>query len=92
MAGDKFGVEQPRGVQLLRDPRLNKSTAFTEPEREAFGLIGLVPEGVDTEENQLQRVHLQLSQKSTDLDKYIYGSSGKCVLFLTDQVEGHAVS
>jgi len=75
MAGDKFGVEQPRGVQLLRDPRLNKSTAFTEPEREAFGLIGLVPEGVDTEENQLQRVHLQLSQKSTDLDKYIYLSS-----------------
>jgi hypothetical protein len=27
-----------RGKALLRDPRLNKSTAFTEAEREALGL------------------------------------------------------
>ena len=65
----------PHGIHLLRDPRLNKSTAFTEPERETLGLIGLVPEGVDTEETQLRRIHLQLSHKSTDLDKYIYLSA-----------------
>src|SRR5262245_56552233 len=65
----------PRGVHLLRDPRLNKSTAFTEPEREALALTGLVPEGIDTAENQLRRVLLQLSQKTTDLDRYIYLSS-----------------
>jgi malate dehydrogenase (oxaloacetate-decarboxylating)(NADP+) len=70
-----LGQDLPRGMHLLRDPRLNKSTAFTEPEREALGLIGLVPEGVDTEETQLRRVHLQLSHKSTDLDKYIYLSA-----------------
>ena len=62
----------PRGVALLRDPQLNKSTAFTESEREALGLLGLLPEGIDSEETQIQRVHLQLSQKPNDLEKYIY--------------------
>src|SRR5580700_21035 len=61
-----------RGVALLRDPRLNKSTAFTESEREGLGLLGLVPEGIDTEETQIQRVLLQLTQKPNDLEKYIY--------------------
>ena len=60
------------GVSLLRDPRLNKSTAFTDEERDALGLVGLVPEGIDTEDTQLQRVLLQLGQKPTDLEKYIY--------------------
>ena len=69
------GRDLPRGVHLLRDPHLNKSTAFADAEREALGLIGLVPEGVDTEETQLRRVHLQLSHKSTNLDKYIYLSA-----------------
>ena len=61
-----------RGLALLRDPQLNKSTAFTEAEREALGLLGLLPEGIDSEETQLQRVHLQLSKKPNDLEKYIY--------------------
>ena len=43
-----------RGLALLRDPQLNKSTAFTESEREALGLLGLLPEGIDSEETQLQ--------------------------------------
>src|ERR1700730_1045016 len=61
-----------RGTALLRDPQLNKSTAFTESEREALGLVGLVPEGIDNAEAQIQRVLLQLGQKPTDLEKYIY--------------------
>ena len=64
--------DKPRGIQLLRDPRINKSTAFTAEEREAFGLVGLVPEGIDTEEIQIQRAMLQLAQKPSDLEKYIY--------------------
>ena len=62
----------PRGLALLRDPQLNKSTAFTESEREALGLLGLLPEGIDSEETQIQRVQLQLSQKPNALEKYIY--------------------
>jgi malate dehydrogenase (oxaloacetate-decarboxylating)(NADP+) len=62
----------PRGLALLRDPQFNKSTAFTESEREALGLHGLLPEGIDSEADQIRRVHLQLSQKPNDLEKYIY--------------------
>ena len=65
-------ADTPRGLALLRDPRLNKSTAYTESEREALGLLGLLPEGIDTEETQIERVHLHLSRKPNDLEKYIY--------------------
>ena len=61
-----------RGMALLRDPILNKSTAFPESEREALGLLGLLPEGIDSEETQIQRVQLQLSKKPNELEKYIY--------------------
>ena len=61
-----------RGIALLRDPILNKSTAFPESEREALGLLGLLPEGIDSEETQIQRVQIQLSKKPNELEKYIY--------------------
>jgi malate dehydrogenase (oxaloacetate-decarboxylating)(NADP+) len=61
-----------RGIELLHDPSLNKSTAFTETEKQALGLLGLVPDVTETEELQLQRVNLQLGQKPTDLERYIY--------------------
>jgi malate dehydrogenase (oxaloacetate-decarboxylating)(NADP+) len=61
-----------RGAVLLRDPHFNKSTAFTAEEREALGLVGLLPEGIDTEDIQIQRVMQQLALKPTDLEKYIY--------------------
>ncbi len=61
-----------RGIDLLRDPQLNKFTAFTEAEREALDLTGLLPAAVDSEETQVQRVLQQLGQKPTDLERYIY--------------------
>jgi malate dehydrogenase (oxaloacetate-decarboxylating)(NADP+) len=61
-----------RGVELLRDPSLNKSTAFSDAEKRAAGLVGLLPEVIETEELQLQRVMMQLGHKATDLDRYIY--------------------
>ena len=61
-----------RGMDILRDPRLNKMTGFSEEEREALGLVGLVPEGIDTETTQVQRVLHQINRKPTDLGKYIY--------------------
>jgi malate dehydrogenase (oxaloacetate-decarboxylating)(NADP+) len=70
-----FRQPLPRGVDLLHNARLNKSTAFSEAEREALGLVGLLPEGVDDDELQMRRVHLQLSRKTTALEKYIYLSS-----------------
>ena len=61
-----------RGAELLLDPRWNKSTAFTEEERERLGLVGLLPDGIDTLKLQLQRVRAQLDAKSTDLERYIF--------------------
>ena len=61
-----------RGIAVLRDPKLNKSTAFTEAEKEALGLVGLVPDVTETEDLQLRRVNLQLAQKPTDLERYVY--------------------
>jgi len=61
-----------RGIELLHDPLLNKSTAYADAEKEALGLVGLVPDVTETEDLQLQRVMLQLAQKPTDLERYIY--------------------
>jgi malate dehydrogenase (oxaloacetate-decarboxylating)(NADP+) len=61
-----------RGIELLRDPEHNKSTAFTEAEREELGLTGLLPAGVDAEETQVQRALQQIGDKPTDLERYIY--------------------
>jgi malate dehydrogenase (oxaloacetate-decarboxylating)(NADP+) len=60
------------GIEILRDPSLNKLTAFTEEEKQALGLVGLVPDCTETEDLQLSRVMTQLGQKTTDLERYIY--------------------
>jgi len=61
----------PRGVDLLRDPALNKGTAFTEAEREALGLRGLLPPLVAAQEEQVGRALENLRRVPDPLDKYI---------------------
>ena len=61
-----------RGIELLQDPALNKSTAFSEAEKQALELVGLVPDVTETEDLQLSRVMMQLGHKNTDLERYIY--------------------
>lgn len=63
---------QKRGLELLMDASMNKSTAFTEAEKQELGLIGLVPDTVETEDLQVRRVLMQLGHKNTDLDRYVY--------------------
>ena len=62
----------PTGAALLRDPVLNKGTAFTEEERDALGLRGLLPPRVHSQEEQVARVLANLRRKSSDLEKYIF--------------------
>ena len=62
----------PTGVALLRNPDLNKGTAFTEAERDALGLRGLLPPRVHSIDEQLLRVLGNLRRKPTDLEKYIF--------------------
>jgi malate dehydrogenase (oxaloacetate-decarboxylating)(NADP+) len=61
----------PRGIFLLHDPTLNRGTAFTEAERDAFGLRGLLPPRVHTQDEQVQRVLGQFRQTSSDLEKFV---------------------
>src|SRR5262249_50116151 len=65
-------VDGKRGIDILHDPVLNKATAYTEAERQALGLVGLVPDATETEDLQLRRVLQQLGHKTTDLERYIY--------------------
>jgi malate dehydrogenase (oxaloacetate-decarboxylating)(NADP+) len=61
-----------RGMDLLQDPLLNKSTAFSEAEKQALGIVGLVPDISETQDIQLSRVMMQLGHKHSDIDRYIY--------------------
>jgi len=63
---------QPRGTALLTDPLLNKGTAFTERERDALGLRGLLPPRVFSLEEQVKRSLAAIRRKSDALEKYIY--------------------
>jgi malate dehydrogenase (oxaloacetate-decarboxylating)(NADP+) len=60
------------GSALLRDPFLNKGTAFTEEERDNGRLRGLLPPRVLSMEAQAGKVLQNFSEKATDLEKYLY--------------------
>ena len=62
----------PRGHALRTDSLLNKGTAFTERERDALGLRGLLPPRVFTIEEQLVRVYGNFHRKPDALEKYIF--------------------
>src|SRR5271154_4922785 len=59
------------GYELLRDPRFNKGTAFTEAERRAWGLEGLLPAAVLPIEMQVARRRDEIAKLSDDLQKYL---------------------
>ena len=59
------------GSALLARPSLNKGTAFTEDEREAFGLHGLLPPDVESLETQVRRAYDAYRRKATDLGRHI---------------------
>jgi malate dehydrogenase (oxaloacetate-decarboxylating)(NADP+) len=62
----------PTGVDLLHDPMFNQGTAFTEAERDAFGLRGLLPPRVLTQAMQAKRILENFHKKPNDLEKYVY--------------------
>lgn len=69
---DKEQVIRTRlsGFDLLLNPRLNKGTAFTEAERDAFALHGLLPPHVGTLEDQRERRKITLRNRATSFGKY----------------------
>ena len=60
------------GYQLLHNPVLNKGVAFTEQERDALGLRGLLPPRVSSQDEQVCRALENLRAKPSDLERYIF--------------------
>lgn len=61
-----------RGRRLLAEPALNKGTAFTDSERQALGLVGLLPDAVETIEQQVVRTGLEFDRLHDDLERHVY--------------------
>jgi malate dehydrogenase (oxaloacetate-decarboxylating)(NADP+) len=59
------------GYDLLHNPRRNKGTAFTDAERRARGIEGLLPPASITIELQVARLHSELANLDNDLQKYL---------------------
>ncbi len=60
------------GYSILRNPRFNKGTAFTLEEREKYGLVGIIPDEIETLETQILRIQEQLESFEKPINKYTY--------------------
>ncbi len=60
------------GQRRMLDPALNKSTGFSESERDQYQLRGLLPPRVLSLDEHVKRVQSHLRKKGTDLEKHIY--------------------
>ncbi len=60
------------GPSLLEMPLLNKGSAFSREERLEFNLIGLLPQNVESIEEQAERAYRQYQQCYSDLDRHIH--------------------
>ncbi|MEO7586580.1 MAG: NAD-dependent malic enzyme [Arachnia sp.] len=61
-----------RGRSILSEPRINKGTGFTLPEREDLGLVGLLPSRVLTLDEQAHRAYLMYLDQPSDLAKHVF--------------------
>ncbi|HTE78009.1 MAG TPA: NAD-dependent malic enzyme, partial [Xanthobacteraceae bacterium] len=60
------------GYELLNNPLLNKGTAFTDAERDAFDLHGLLPPHVAELDYQVKRRHDAFRGLASDLQCYVF--------------------
>jgi malate dehydrogenase (oxaloacetate-decarboxylating) len=60
------------GPALLSTPLLNKGSAFSTTERKYFNLEGLLPEAIESIEEQTGRAYKQYQSFENDMDKHIY--------------------
>ena len=64
-----------RKEKFLTDPLQNKGLAFSQKERDEYGLNGLLPYSVLTLEEQLQQRYKSFKAQPNDLAKYVFLSS-----------------
>ncbi|MGB3253013.1 NAD-dependent malic enzyme [Buttiauxella gaviniae] len=60
------------GDSLIKNSLLNKGSAFTSEERDAFNLSGLIPPKIETLDDQVKRVHMQLNRFISNEAKHVF--------------------
>jgi hypothetical protein len=76
-----FATTALSGYELLADPQFNKGTAFSETEREAFDLHGLLPPNVATLDEQVsRRLSLTAALNSIGHDQSFYKPVATCAV------------
>ncbi|KAK3874451.1 hypothetical protein Pcinc_020615 [Petrolisthes cinctipes] len=70
--GDNVCPNMVRGIDYLRDPRLNKGMAFSLEERQVLGLHGLIPPRFKTQEEQVDLCRKNIERYQEPLNKFIY--------------------
>lgn len=66
---------EKRGVDVLKDKRISKSTAFNAEEKEQMGLRGLLPYAISSQDKQKLRVIENIRRKESSIEKYIFLSA-----------------
>ena len=64
--------KKPTGFNVLHNPKLNKGSAFSEAERDQYGLRGLLPAGASNQVTQIQRALENMRRKAYDIERYIF--------------------
>jgi malate dehydrogenase (oxaloacetate-decarboxylating) len=72
LTGEEYYEVYLRGMQLITDPLLNKGANFSLEERASLGLVGLLPYGVSTVEQQVSRALENYRRKPDDLERYLF--------------------
>lgn len=72
LTGEQYFEVYLRGQELLTDPLLNKGSYFTLEERASLGLVGLLPHGVSTIEEEVSRALDSYRRKPDDLERYLF--------------------
>ena len=72
LAPDGAWVTTARGHDVLGDPRLNRGVAFSDEERRALELTGMLPARVLTLEEQAGRAYRQFLDQANDLARHIF--------------------
>lgn len=71
MIQENFSVRWSPGEQVMRDPTLNKDSAFTHEERIRLGIKGMLPDAVLTIEQQVELEMERIFAKHDPVEQYI---------------------
>ena len=74
-SGERYLAVFARGDAIKDDPVLNKGTCFTQEERAALGLIGLLPPSVQTPAEQAARAYGNYLEADDDVRRYVFLAS-----------------